>query len=430
MSNARRSEAECTFNGHNVTAQLKPYLTSITYTDVASGSSDQLDLALQDRNLEWLRPSWYPRNGDKVRCRLLFHDWTKDGDEQAIDSGIFTLDETSFSGGPAQLKLGCVSVPNDESFRVRTRTKTWENISLEGIGTEIAARYGLSIRYSGDYILIQSLEQSDQTDCEFLYKVCETYGQAMKVYSGSIVIYSQTLLENAAPVAALNRKSFEDDTWTYTDTITGIYTGARISYKSSDSDDEINIYVGFMDENAPGSRVLKVTETANNLNDAYLKAAASVNQSNQEATTFSGRIFPNPAICAGICVTITGMGAADGKYFVDQSKIEIGDSGTTQNIEMHKCQQRLTVAQAAPAQSETQPAASGNYQIGDIVNFHGGMHYVSSDPGAKGYSAKAGPAKITLGPDCAGNGQAHPWHLVHTDNTSNVYGWVDEGTFD
>ena len=43
---------------------------------------------------------------------------------------------------------------------------------------------------------------------------------------------------------------------------------------------------------------------------------------------------------------------------------------------------------------------------------------------------RAGKAKITLGPDCAGNGKAHPWHLIHTDSQSNVYGWVDEGTFD
>lgn len=46
------------------------------------------------------------------------------------------------------------------------------------------------------------------------------------------------------------------------------------------------------------------------------------------------------------------------------------------------------------------------------------------------YSARAGKAKITLGPNCAGNGKAHPYHLIHTDSKSNVYGWVDSGTFD
>jgi hypothetical protein len=70
-----------------------------------------------------------------------------------------------------------------------------------------------------------------------------------------------------------------------------------------------------------------------------------------------------------------------------------------------------------------------SYKVGDIVYFKGGTHYTNSYAGAKGYEATAGKAKITLGPDCKGNGKVHPWHLIHTDSKSNVYGWVDEGTF-
>lgn len=71
-----------------------------------------------------------------------------------------------------------------------------------------------------------------------------------------------------------------------------------------------------------------------------------------------------------------------------------------------------------------------SYNVGDIVYFKGGTHYVSSWPGAKGYPAKAGKARIHLGPNCKGNGKAHPWSLIHIDSSSNVYGWVDEGTFE
>lgn len=68
-----------------------------------------------------------------------------------------------------------------------------------------------------------------------------------------------------------------------------------------------------------------------------------------------------------------------------------------------------------------------DYQVGDIVNFHGGTHYVSSYDGSAGYHAGAGPAKITI---IAAEGRAHRYHLIHTDSSSNVYGWVDAGTFD
>ncbi len=67
------------------------------------------------------------------------------------------------------------------------------------------------------------------------------------------------------------------------------------------------------------------------------------------------------------------------------------------------------------------------YKVGDIVNFHGGTHFVSSYAGSKGYNARAGKAKITIR---GGSGKTHPWHLIHIDSGSNVYGWVDDGTFD
>lgn len=66
-------------------------------------------------------------------------------------------------------------------------------------------------------------------------------------------------------------------------------------------------------------------------------------------------------------------------------------------------------------------AGSGSYEIGDVVNFIGTKHYVSST-GDTGYNCKPGIAKITL----LASGAAHPYHLVHTDNSSStVYGWVN-----
>lgn len=70
---------------------------------------------------------------------------------------------------------------------------------------------------------------------------------------------------------------------------------------------------------------------------------------------------------------------------------------------------------------------NGTYQVGNIVNFKGGKHYLTSYSNARGYNAKAGKAKITK---INGSGKAHPWHLVHIDGKSNVYGWVDNGMFE
>ena len=426
MSNARKAVPGLAFNGQNVSEKLAGYLESVSYEDVASGNSDSIDITLQNVDMKWLN-QWYPAKGDKISGGITFQDWNKEGEHLNLDCGTFILDEVKFSGGPLKVSLGGVAIPANESFKIRERTKTWKDVTIQNIADEIAKRYGLSVSYSGPTITIASLEQSDKTDSAFLYDICKKYGLSMKVFNDKIVIYDQTQQEKKAAADKISRESFVEDEWNYTDSLEGTYTGARISYKSGQDNEEISIYLGLKAEDAVGSRVLNITEVADSYDTAYYMAAAQVNQSNEKAITISGKIWPNPKICAGICVDIIGMGKANGKYFVDKSTMEVSSSGTAQNVELHKCQTRLTYTPKPKPKPKPEPKS---YKVGDIVNFHGGTHYVSSYANAKGYSAQAGKAKITLGPDCTGNGKAHPWHLIHIDSSSNVYGWVDEGTFD
>lgn len=76
----------------------------------------------------------------------------------------------------------------------------------------------------------------------------------------------------------------------------------------------------------------------------------------------------------------------------------------------------------AANESEATLAASASVntlKVGDIVKFKGGKQYASATA-ITGPTVKAGPAKITaLAP-----GKLHPVHLIHTDSTSGVYGWV------
>lgn len=69
------------------------------------------------------------------------------------------------------------------------------------------------------------------------------------------------------------------------------------------------------------------------------------------------------------------------------------------------------------------PAAPKELAIGDVVNFAGGTHYGGSD-GSKPSKASKGKAKITN----IAKGAKYPYHLIHTDKTSNVYGWVAAST--
>ena len=66
-------------------------------------------------------------------------------------------------------------------------------------------------------------------------------------------------------------------------------------------------------------------------------------------------------------------------------------------------------------------SASSEIKVGDVVQFSGGPHYGSAAASTAAGSPKAGPAKVTR----IVKGAKHPYHIVHTDGQSSVYGWVD-----
>lgn len=328
------------FNGQNVEVKLKEYLESVSYTDVASGSSDTLSVCLHNIDKKWIT-AWYPDKGDEVEGSIRLLDWNKSGKDIKIYCGSFTLDDIKFSGNPMTLTLDCVSAPANDSFHTRERDKTWENATISGIAGEIAGRYSLALSYSGPAVNIKKLEQSEN-DSAFLYNLCKSYGLSMKVYKKKMVIYDQGQMEAKPPVGTLKMDDFVDNRWDATDTLYGVYTGARIAYKNPDDNRETSIYVGLKPESGKGSRTLKINETADSAAEARAKAAAQVNLSNQGATTISGEIWTNPEICAGVTVDVADFGKFNGKYFIDKSTLEVGGSGTSQKVEMHKCQTRIT----------------------------------------------------------------------------------------
>lgn len=77
-----------------------------------------------------------------------------------------------------------------------------------------------------------------------------------------------------------------------------------------------------------------------------------------------------------------------------------------------------------PAPAPVVPEPAWEPDVGDIVQFNGGMQYGSSN-GTAGKERPAGLAKITK----TAPGKLHPYHLVKTGKTG-PHGWVDRDTFE
>ena len=123
-----------------------------------------------------------------------------------------------------------MSVPADGAFRETERTKTWEKVTVQEIGKEIASRAGIALAWDveGTPFTIQSIEQSSQTDCDFYMQVCESYGYAMKVYAQKIVVFDREAYKKKDPVLTIRESDIES--WSWKKTLAGTYTGGEYTY--------------------------------------------------------------------------------------------------------------------------------------------------------------------------------------------------------
>lgn len=117
----------------------------------------------------------------------------------------------------------------------------------------------------------------------------------------------------------------------------------------------------------------------------------------------------------GVFVTIKGLGISK-SFYIDE------DTHTFEgNHHMMKLKLNLATDTDKPLGKSTVSSGGGDFKVGDVVQFLGGPHYIASTASSPTNSPKAGPAKITV----IAKGAPHPYHVIHTDSQSTVYGWVD-----
>ena len=277
----RRAETDLTWNGAAVTSKMVGYKATVTYTDAASGEADSLEISMNDRDRQWTT-AWMPKTGDTLTAAIKVYDWEREGDNRTLDCGFFILDNYSFSWWPMTGTISAVSVPADSAFRATQRTKTWEKATLQAIGNEIAARAGITLTWDveGEPITVESVEQSEQTDCEFYMSLCEEYGLSMKVYAQKIVVYDREQYKERDVAGTIRESEIESGSWNTT--LDGTYTGGEYTYTDPNTEEEIKVTVG------TGTRILKQSGKADNKADAERKITAAVANANHGATTVGG----------------------------------------------------------------------------------------------------------------------------------------------
>ena len=322
----RKVSLEVTYNGNKLDEKIQKRITSFTYTDIASGASDSISITLENIDKKWLN-AWFPEKGSTITAKLIVKNWEKSGKKRTFNCGTFVIDDISFSGPPLVATIGAVAVPADTGFKATKKSKTWEDVTIEQIASKIAEAAGIQFYYRAPTIKISEIEQSKETDSSFLYSLCAKYGLAMKVYNKKLVIFNEEDYEREErSYIAIDEKDME--TWNFNTTVDGTYTGVKLTYTKPSSNKTTSVTVGTTE------RLYEYDAQVDGQYDAELQAKAKLRSENKKAKTMDMKIMAKENIVASSVIKVTGLGKADGPYYVDQVKHNIG-TGYTMSVSMH-----------------------------------------------------------------------------------------------
>ena len=341
----RRTWADITFQGVNITESIRPCFLSLTYTDNEDGEADDLRLRLQDRAGIW-RESWLEDMVNaaaggrfKVRAGILRENWDGRGSDVRLDCGEFELDSVEASGPPSVVDIKATALPFSSSIRQTRKTKAWEKYTLSGIAREIAGMNGLSCMYeSAADPGYDRVEQSRQSDVKFLERLCRDAGVSLKATDKMLVLFDQSKFEKRAPVRTIQRGR-EYLGYTLRASTAGTqYASCRVSYSDPLTAKCIEgvARVDDYDEKARNNQQLEIRARVKSAGEAKAMAEKRLRLHNRFSKTCSFTFPGDPSLLAGNTVLLEDFGAFDGKYLITQAVHKVDGGGYTTAVQLRR----------------------------------------------------------------------------------------------
>ena len=320
------SEVLITYNGADISKDLRPYLLSFTFTDNARGKADDISLTLQDRDSEWMR-DWLPAKSDTITASILTP-------QQSLPCGSFSVDQADYSFPPHTLSIKGVSADIKKHAVTEHKTHIWEDTTIKKVCAEIAVNNALALFYDADIDgEIERAEQIEQTDLEFLRQLAGDWGLSVKVQKDTLIVYDTAEYEAKPEALTIEQDDKRLLTCRFTTKTAQVYRKARLRYhhpvKDEDYDEEFEDYAEEGSE-----RILEIHERAETAEDAKRVAEQRLIEANRKEITASITLKGDTRFAAGITVMLSGFGMFGGKYFVNKVTHKVDSTGYTTTIEL------------------------------------------------------------------------------------------------
>lgn len=376
MTTARRTEIGLIYEGVDISADLRPHLLDLSYTDTLGGESDDVQITIEDSAAIW-STEWRPEEGDTHTAWI---DAPSDiaGDVRRLDIGRVRVDEIDESGPPSAVRIKAVSAGLSVGLARTRRSRAWREASLQVIAEDIAARAGLRLVFAapdpayrrrnpprpappparpaqtpaeqaqladryGAEILARAaatpkarggprydrVDQRSETDLIFLRRLCGDYGLTLKVTDGAIAIFLESDLESAPALARYRLGQEAIIRYHVTRSSADRYESCTVRYRDPVSG---RMYEATHPAPARGEQPaepnLAVTRRVESQGDAEQLAADMLRDRNARGQTGTLLLAGDPALYAGATIDVEAR-TMTGRYLVTRAGHSTGGGYTT-----------------------------------------------------------------------------------------------------
>lgn len=295
------------YEGVDISADIVPFVTRVSYTDHAHGESDEIAVELDDSDHRWIN-GWYPSKGDRISLFIGY-----DG-QQLMPCGDFELDDVEWSSPPDTVRLKGLAASITKALRTEN-TAAYEGLTLRQVAETVAGRHDLKVVGEIDDIRIGRITQLRRRDLAFLKELAEGYGHVFSVRGDQLVFHRVAALEAEPAVLTLHRNQI--GRIEMRDKTREVYGSARLEYHNP-VDRELLAHEVAAGKGATGD-TLKVKDRVENAAQAEARAKAALAQANRSEAKGTLTLFGEPRLVGGSNLVLMGCGRFDGKWAIERS---------------------------------------------------------------------------------------------------------------
>ncbi|WP_292065965.1 contractile injection system protein, VgrG/Pvc8 family [Brevundimonas sp. UBA7664] len=198
-------------DGVDISATVKPRLSSLTLTEKRGDEADQLDLVLTDQDGQLK----IPPKGARISLALGYVG-------QLVEKGSFKVDELEWSGAPDILTIKARAADFTADLSTR-RDGSWRDTTLGAVLGAVAGRNGLEARIAADLasVALPLVTQSRESDLALIRRLGRENDAVATIKDGNLIFArvgsGRTAGGRDIPSTTLSRRDGDRYTWSSAD---------------------------------------------------------------------------------------------------------------------------------------------------------------------------------------------------------------------